>query len=55
MYCPEAGSISVAHIFKKAVPLGEVYVELLTSGHPAVSTITVEEAGPAEVVVVELA
>jgi hypothetical protein len=55
MDCPEAGSISVEHIFKNAVPLEEVYVELLTSGQPAVSTMTVEVAGPAEGVVVGFA
>jgi hypothetical protein len=55
MYCPEEGSISVPHIFMKAVPLGEVYVELLTSGQPAVSTMTVEAAGPADEVVVRFA
>ena len=51
IFCPEAATISVEHNFRKLVLEAEVYVELLTSGQPAVSTMTVDVEGDADVVV----
>ena len=51
IFDPEAPTISVEHNFRKFVLDVEVNVELLTSGQPAVSTMTVDVDGDADVVV----
>jgi hypothetical protein len=48
MYWLAGATISVAHNFRKFVLEVEVKVELLTSGQPAVSTMTVEVDGVAD-------
>jgi hypothetical protein len=53
MYWLEGATISVAQSLRKMVFDVEVKVELFTSGQPAVSTMTVEVDGPAEVVAVD--
>jgi hypothetical protein len=54
MDCPAGEPISVPHSLRNwTEETDEVYVELLTRGHPAVSTITVALAGCADDVAVE--
>ncbi len=49
IFCPGAATMSVAQSLTKLAPDPvALYVELLTIGHPAVSTTTVEVAGAAE-------
>jgi hypothetical protein len=54
MFWLVGATISVAQSFRKFVLEVEVKVDLLTSGHPAVSTMTVEVDGAADADVVPL-